>query len=235
MFRSLAGESGLERKLRRIVGSVLLISLLGSTSWLASQHESLIHESTRKTAAGSVNAALLKHHMVKFESSTAFAQLAQETSESLDKGVYSYRFFHDGKTGGNKPEDEFEWHVLQQFSASPSTPASSMIRPVEFLDRLIPKSGTYRYYEPVRAKKSCIACHVAPVQVGGSPISELKEGDLMAVVRIDVPDDTQRQVNYFRATAISTAIVATFLAMCVSFALIRVVLRPPKQAISEGL
>ena len=56
---------------------------------------------------------------------------------------------------------------------------------IESAERTSADGKTYYYYQAIRAKKSCLPCHVA---MGKQPDPNLAVGDLLAVVRVDLPN-----------------------------------------------
>ena len=232
MLRLLLGETKLERQLRLIVGLVLLISLIGSHWWIANWNESLIRDASRRQARGLVDAVLLKRHFQQMEehSQSRFRDpdFAHHWGTALENQEYSFSFIRPKNSGEGAPRDEFEWRVLEHFKSAPAAATPDQSRFVEYEESRTPEQGEYNYFQAVRAKKECIQCHLALGSLGGQELVTLKPGDLMAVVKIAMPDnETQRQINYLRALSLSTGIVVAFLAMCVSFVMIRwLVVRP---------
>jgi two-component system sensor histidine kinase BarA len=83
------------------------------------------------------------------------------------------------------------------------------------------------YYGPVRATKSCVACHHQ-----FNP--DLAEGDLLALVKIEVPTTAIiREMHDNRAILISTAIVTALLIMTGSFVIIRYIIVKPIKHLKE--
>ena len=232
MLRGFLSKTTLEGQLRLIVGLVLLISLIGSHWWIAHRNESLIQEGSRRQARGLVDAALIKHHfqVMAGHSPSSFRDpdFANKWGTALESQEYSFSFIRPMNNGEGAPQDEFEQRVLERFKNAPLEATENQTSIVEFEDSRAPEQGEYNYYQAVRAKHSCIQCHLALGTLGGQELVDLKPGVLMAVVKIAMPDsETQRQINYMRAYALSTGIVTAFLAMCVSFVMIRwLVVRP---------
>ena len=104
--------------------------------------------------------------------------------------------------------------------------------------------GHYIYYQAIRAEKTCATfCHRAipiPVQAGvdaelPSLIGRAKpggghlaEGDLMAMLRIDIPNElSQTEVKWYWNTLLGVAIITAFLAMIAFYLTIRyLIIRP---------
>jgi signal transduction histidine kinase len=96
-------------------------------------------------------------------------------------------------------------------------------------------SSEYQYYQPVYAGSDleCCTCHNNVVRgakaaaLGLPPLPSIREGDLMAVAEITIPDNTQRGLNDNRAVFLATAIITVFLAMIASYVIVRYVIVKP--------
>ena len=229
---SLFAISPLERQLRLAVGAVLLISILGLCWWLTGYCEMLVREAARRNATALMDSALLKYHFVKNTQgeSPSSNEFTNQWAEAIENQRYRFKFIRPRSNGPGAPEDDFEWRVLQDFSNAPATAIAQTPAMIEFIDRALPERNEYHYYQPIRAKTTCINCHLALGSLGGVKLKDLKVGDLMAVGNIILPDaDTQRELNRNRASLLADAIVVTFLALCVAFVSIRLVLRSGPQ------
>ncbi|MCG8584413.1 MAG: HAMP domain-containing histidine kinase [Pirellulales bacterium] len=105
---------------------------------------------------------------------------------------------------------------------------------VEFRERRRTVDGkpVYEYYQPVRAKKgSCIVCHMAlgasSVSTPGAGPQPLYEGDLLAVVKVTIPDDTQAALDKNKALLLASAIITVALAMVALYVIVRYVIVKP--------
>ena len=229
---SLLAISPLERRLRLAVGAILLIAITGICWWLVGYCEILIREAARRNATPLMDSALLKYH---FEKSTVGDSPSSEVftkqwAEALENQSYQFKFIRPRGNGPGAPQDDFEWRVLDDFSDAPGTAVAESPAMIEFIDRVVPERNEYQYYQPIRAKDACIDCHLALGSLGGVELKKLKVGDLMAVGNIILPDaDIQRELNRNRASFFAAAIVVTFLALCVAFVSIRLVLRSGPQ------
>ena len=226
--KRLLGETSLERKCRFLFGACLLALITGSFYWYSGKTDLLVRKASQFTGRGLVNAVLLKHHLVKIDTnkiqtpgSEAFTA---QWGTALESQEYTFNFIRPRSDGEGAPQDEFEWRVLEKFSRGPADK--------DFEDRIVPSEkpgkSEYHYYQPVRAKQACIQCHIALGTLGGVPLPDLNEGDLMAIVKIAVQDDeTQKDLNENRAILLATAIITTFLAMVASYVIVRYVIVKP--------
>ena len=131
------------------------------------------------------------------------------------------------------PQDDKERQLLAEWSVKPNPPTSDGTgRPSERdvlpdYDRRIEVDGgqVYQYYQPMYAKKSCVQCHKALGQV---PNPNLREDDLMAVVRVTLDDEkTVNARAVVKTLAWTAAIVIGFLSMILLWAVVRYVIVKP--------
>ena len=229
--KRLLGETSLERKCRFLFGACLLALITGSFYWYSFKTEEQVREASRRTGRGLVDAVLLKHHLVKFDTKSPDSQeFTQKWGTALESQEYNFSFIFPKSNGEGAPQDEFEWRVLEKFSQSAPVSMGES-HAIEFEDRTVKdknEKSEYQYLQAVRAKKACINCHIAIGTLGGAMLPDLNEGDLMAVVKIAVPDDeTQKALNENRAILLATAIITTFLAMVASYVIVRYIIVKP--------
>ena len=106
-------------------------------------------------------------------------------------------------------------------AASPGEPTA------EYREFRTEDAAEYHYYQPVRARKSCLVCHQYQELIGDPPAGfdearhpRQAEEDLMAVVKVVMPDAaTRKAINWNRAILLATAIITVFLAMLVAYAI----------------
>jgi two-component system sensor histidine kinase BarA len=230
--KRLLGETSLERKCRFLFGACLLGLITGSFYWYSGETEKLVRRASRNTGRGLVDGALFKRHMQEqekvSESQFTAPDHTKQWAESLESQEYTFSFIYPKSTGEGAPQDEFEWRVLERFSHVPEKSLPMNTQEVEFDWRIDAEKDEYQYYQAVRAKKACIDCHVALGTLGGVLLTDLNEGDLMAVVKIAIKDkDTQADLNKNRAILLATAIITTFLAMVASYVIVRYVIVKP--------
>ena len=93
----------------------------------------------------------------------------------------------------------------------------------------------------MRARQSCLICHEyqgltaqQAADAADSDRQKLAEGDLMAVVKVVMPDSTtQKAINWNRAILLATAIMTVFLAMLAAYAIVRYVIVKPLDHLRE--
>ncbi|GIW82618.1 MAG: two-component sensor histidine kinase [Gemmatales bacterium] len=242
-FKHLLGETSLERKCRFLFGAGILLLITISFWWYALKTESLAYEQTKTAGRLLVNQYLVQRHLdhvdvLQGDWAQADAKLDQQQwqklkqslrqlseGDSLPESVRNYE--HDlilpaHPTHG--PADDFEKDLLEQFASDETLSEHS--RPLN--------NRTFiRYYGAVRARRSCLACHP---QAGAEKemYGELKAGDLMAVVKINLPTQTiQAGIHWNRAWLISTALITALFIMTGSYLIVRYVIVKPVKHLKE--
>src|SRR5690606_31759950 len=84
----------------------------------------------------------------------------------------------------------------------------------------------YHYWQPIYAKSSCIDCHRSAF--GRAPRNDLREGDLMAVMRITTNhEETHNEIAKSKAYLWSAALAIGFISMFLLYFIIRYVIVKP--------
>jgi len=125
-----------------------------------------------------------------------------------------------------------EWaHVTPEQQAAADTSAEGGIvaegTNVPSFDRYIEADGqrSYIYYQPMYAQQSCVSCHRA---LGKVPRPQLQAGDLMAMIRVTIDDQSTVEAKARnRAFLITAAVVVGFLSMFSLWAVVRYVIVKP--------
>ena len=240
-YRSLTdilGATSLERKCRFLFGLCLFVLIAGSFWWYGSRTEQLVYTTTRTTGRHLVDAIMLQYHWKTLEKEQQYAS----TIESLGKILQSERY--DWKLlDPESPADEraaynrLDAAVLDYFRGQP--PPAIMEKGVEFREFRTEDNAEYHYYQPIRARKSCLICHESRGVATGAgaapaPVSAYAEGDLMAVVKVVMPNAaTRKAINWNRAILLATAIMTVFLAMLAAYAIVRYVIVKPLAHLRE--
>lgn len=102
------------------------------------------------------------------------------------------------------------------------------------------REGDYRYYQPVYWYAACVGCHsnlhpafrpyiaVSEPSVAGAPRTPILDENLpFRVVRVQIPDPSQRAINRIYAISYAAAICIAFLAMVAFYAVVRYVIVKP--------
>ena len=228
-LKAVLGETNLERKCLVLFGICLLALITGSFWLYGTLTEKQVERASQRTGRGLVDAILLRRHWEIFETANnEIKEIAKLVGKDLGNQEYTSSLIKPNNEGDDQPRDEFEWEVLEKFlHASPEEKTDTAQIP-QFVERRI--KGEYNYYQAVRAKKGCLVCHqpLRGTDAAGVVVAELNEGDLLAVVKVVIPDaETRREVTTNRAILLAMAIITVFLAMVASYLIIRYTIVKP--------
>ncbi len=246
-FKEILGETSLERKCRFLFGLCLLLLITGSFWWYGSRTEDLVFTSTRTTGRHLVDAVMLHHHWKTLEADKKYTTLIETLGQQLQSQPYTWKILRPDAAG-----DELQGYtsldsaVLDYFADPdansgmlPEASAGTAVLSAdtaEYREFHTPDNAEYHYYQPIRARTSCLICHEhrGPTNPVGPPGPRLAENELMAVVRVVIPDSaTQNAINWNRAILLTTAIVTVFLAMLAAYAIVRYVIVKPLKHLRE--
>jgi len=246
-FTDIVGESSLERKCRFLFGLCLLVLITGSFWWYGFRTEELVYTTTRSTGRHFVDATMLQSHWEKLEPDKEFTGLIEQLGSVLRPQQYRSWVLDpnappEEKAGRNY--SRLDNAVLEYFknrsadAALPAIPGDA----IEYREFRTADNKEYHYYQPVRWKSSCKVCHeyrgvigdVAPAAADREGHPQFAENDLMAVVKVVMPDSaTRRAINWNRAILLATAIMTVFLAMLAAYAIVRYVIVKPLEHLRD--
>lgn len=232
-FKRLLGETSLERKCRFLFGGFTLLLISGSFWLYARQTEHLAYGQLETTCR------LLVVQTVDHQLATGCRPVDQPAGSRPDQKQRAQAMDEFRKRWEKNWPDalkRYETLTIKADAAPEHVPDQlALVRIREFqADRaanedshLMLEEGKNAYYAAVRAGPSCIGCHkqLKP---------ELEEGDLLAVVKIEVPTDSiADQFHRNRALLISTALVTALLIMGCSFVIVRYVIVKPVKHLKD--
>ncbi len=240
-IRDILGETSLERKIRFLFGLCLFALIAGSFWWYGSRTEQLVFSSSRSTARHVVDAIMLQHHWKMLEKEQQHASTIESLEKRLLSERYQWRFLRpDASPEEAETYRRLDRRVLEYFlDESPVVPGQPLPETAgrfEYQEFRTDDNAEYHYYQPIRFRKDCVICHEhrGPVGSSGEGRPKLAEGDLMAVIKLVMPDAaTRKAINTNRAILLATAIVTAFLAMFVAYAIIRYVIVKPVQHLRD--
>jgi signal transduction histidine kinase len=230
-FKRLLGETDLERKCRFLLGAGILLLMTLSFWGYARQTEGLAYEQMETSSRLLVPSILAREHLAS-DRKDAINAFQQQTEKSAQDAVSQYRYKVlkiDARQPEQKPEGD-EVAVVSRLAANPEKTEETVNQSAQ---------GLFHYYGVVRAQTSCIDCHNKLPTATGAASPTLKEGDLMAVVKVTLSTqaiETGAHVN--RALLLSFAILTAILIMTGSYLIIRyVVVKPVKhlKAVSDAI
>jgi signal transduction histidine kinase len=181
-----------------------------------------------------VNPILVTHHWVELEPDSEFRPVIKSMfGETVpdDMKNATWKFISPPTVEDKKrlPQDEFEYDALERFGIGELDPVT----------RTQPGGTNYQYIAPLPLSQTCMSCHqlLAP----GSQIYT-KVGDVFRAVSITIPvERTNAMVQRNRGILILTAVVTAFLAMVISYVIVRyIIVKPVKhlkdvsEAVSAG-
>lgn len=243
-IRDILGETSLERKVRFLFGFCLFALIAGSFWWYGSRTEQLVYSSSRATGRHVVDAIMLQYHWRMLEQEQQYASTIESLEKRLPQEKYRWRLLRPEAPSEERAEYRpLDLAVLEEFLARKpeATAATARLDPaaapaVECRDFRTDDNKEYHYYQPIRFRQDCALCHEYRGVVGaaGSDRPRLADGDLMAVVKVVMPDAvTRKAINWNRSILLATAIITVFLAMLVAYVIVRHVIVKPLEHLRD--
>ncbi len=234
-LKRLFGETSLERKCRFLLGSSLIILISGSFYWYSQRNLTVIEAQYRQRAQLLISQNLQMTHWKETEAndkekSRQIETLANEL-KPRELREYNRKFLaarRDQASAEDRPSEEAENEALRRLQKGDPY--------YVYKDSDAGDKATYQYYEPIRASQSCLACHgdssAVASKAGSSTenrkLLNFKDGELMAVAKLTFPlSDTQEEIARNNALLITLALVTGFLAMTVSYLIVRYIIVKP--------
>jgi signal transduction histidine kinase len=229
-FKRLLGEYRLERKCRWLFGICILVLLTSSFLLYAHQTESLAYEQIKTACRVLVSEIVERQLATVCRPDEKGPARDEENKKQLDQAMDEFE--HSWKHGFSSRHYIFKTHYtraqdmpdpvsLDRIKAFKDYPSTQEINELD-----LSAKHNY-YYAAVRASESCLGCH-------RQQNAELQEGDLLAVVKIEV--DTQPIEAGFhtnRAILISIAFSTAMLIMGGSYLIVRYVIVKPVRHLKE--
>jgi len=254
-FKDILGETSLERKCRLLFGLCLLVLITGSFWWYGSSTEELVYATTRSTGRHLVDAIMLQYHWKTLEPEQQYASAIEFLSRTLQSEQYqSWLLEPDASPTERGRYSRLDAAILAYFRdrprdtkgpETPPVPGGPPTPATEYREFRTADNAEYHYYQPVRWRTSCAGCHkyrgvigdvaaTADAASAGRAGDLLAEDDLMAVVKVVMPDSaTRKAINWNRAVLAATAIMTVFLAMLAAYAIVRYVIVKPLEHLRD--
>jgi two-component system, NarL family, sensor histidine kinase BarA len=227
-FKRLLGEYRLERKSRFFFGLLIVVLLTASFLLYARQTESLAFDQIKTACRLTVENIVTRQLSLTCQPDQpqALEELMNEFRSQWEHVEHEWplpfnpkvEIFKPNATHSKDIPDFTTLEKMKDFQKSPTLQESNLLD--------LSSKHNY-YYGAVRATASCLKCH-------SQRNADLHEGDLLAVVKIDV--DTQPIEAGFhtnRAILISIAFATTFLIMLGSYLIVRYVIVKPVKHLKE--
>jgi len=245
-LKNIIGETSLERKCRFLFGLCLFVLIAGSFWWYGSRTEQIVYATTRNTGRQLVDAYMLQYHWQKLEPEQKYTDLIRRLASDLGNRTFdSSQLLRPDATGDERAAYKLlDVAVLNYFGGRPAPPPTAAGNAGfggdggEYREFRTEDNTEYHYYQPIRAKQNCLVCHEyqggAVGAAAGAGGERLAENDLMAVVKVVMPDKaTQEAINLNRAILLATAIMTVFLAMLAAYAIVRYVIVKPLEHLRD--
>jgi signal transduction histidine kinase len=246
-FKHLFGETSLERKCRFLLGAATLLLVTASFSWYAHKTEGLAYEQITTTGRLLVNPIIAKYHDKLLrpgdgsangkDNPTRFTQkdwkqlrraLDDLSEENLPASVQKYQYWlikPNAHSLENQPGDSYERRLLQDFLNDEENNEER---------RDMSAQPFTHYYGAIRARPNCLTSHCHPLPAETEMYGELKNKDLMGMVKIRMSTDAiESGVHRNRAWLLSTAVVTAFLIMAGSYLIVRYIIVKPVKHLKE--
>jgi signal transduction histidine kinase len=239
-FKRLLGETSLERKCRFLFGAFILLLMTGSFWLYANKTEDLAYNQLESTSRLLVDPIVAQKISV-----SCHIKEDTEEEEQRKKAIREFQVTRKNLLGDilDLSKDDAEKRRYLEYWLRPNTTdplkrpetASDYQQLKEFQEdgskheanRLLPSQGQNEYYWAIRASPSCVDCH-------RRLNADLKENDLIAVVKISIPTkEIQDRVIWNRAILITTALGAAVLIMFGSYLIVRYVIVKPVKHLKE--
>lgn len=238
------GETSLEVKCLTLFGAFLLLVITASflSYWFVT--ENVVTRQNVVSGRLLADRFILTTHWERLEGLAdpeGFVLVVQRFNEDLRKGKYQTEFVlpHPNAPKSLQPQDDFERQLLKSLAK----PRAEGENENDGAEHPSPPTDQYRYYQAIRARKTCStsACHrptspgVATIEAPGPEFgrgapdgTSWADGELMGLVRVTIPNGAvQAEISWYWNTLLAVAIVTAFLAMIAFYVTIRYLIVKP--------
>lgn len=154
-FKRLLGEASLERKCRFLFGGGLMLLITGSFYFYGRLTSKLVYDQNRMTGQQLVAPIILEKHWRWFEADREFSAVIGSLSQDPKPSAvqdYSWDLLHLSPADPKKrPGDQLDYEILHEMEQGKTDETYRIVRN---------ERGEYHYYWAVKAKESCLQCHV---------------------------------------------------------------------------
>jgi signal transduction histidine kinase len=226
-FKRLFGETSLERKCRLMLGAVTLVLITASCWFYAYKTESIAYGAITNSGRLLVPLILAKAHVEQDALKEAIEEFQKPSEDVRRKDALAQYSFAILKPNAKKPEnkpDPGEAGLIELFSQDEDKLDES---------RQPASNDYFLYYAAVRASASCLGCHKRSDEERAE-LGELKEGGLMAVVRVKLSSAAiQDSVHINRAYLWAIALAASLVIMGCSYLIVRYIIVKPVKHLKD--
>ncbi len=238
------GATSLEIKCLFLFGVFLLV-VMAFSLWLYWQvTDNVVYEQYPAMSELLVDQMMLQIHWKGLEEQTDFQRfisggmMADSAAKLAERDVVAEFLYHPHSpqypaSGKGLPANEFEADVLAEYMGPRGEGEAEWPPYIEHRGK-----AAYSYYEPIFAERKCLVCHddmppggvlnTALPSLTGDSGEPLLAGNLMAVAKISLPNDSLRDaINRAWSWLLAVAIATAFMAMVAFYIVIRyVIVRP---------
>jgi signal transduction histidine kinase len=254
-FKRQLGENSLERKSIFYLGTLILALIIGSFYLFKDRTERLAYDQIRTACRLLVYQIIdrqlatgCRPHGAKDEGGGKDEEAKRRLARALDEfqrnwdtnpnwqGGLDYRsqiIVPNSTKPAFKAADPYSVDRVSAFQADPEL--------AEYSELLAARDKNYKYdnfyYAPIRATPGCLVCHgkLRQAERETNPdLPELKENDLLAVVKIEFPTKLiEDQVVWNKVWLICTGLITTLAIMFSAWGIIRYIIVKPVKHLKE--
>jgi two-component system, NarL family, sensor histidine kinase BarA len=228
-LKRLLGETSLERKCRLLFGGGLLLLISGSFYFYSKQTQKIISDQNLEVARNLVPTAILAKHAEYFDRKSAehqnFSEMVRDLKPETQKEQSWALLTASIDDAATRPIEAIDHEAIRRLS--PTNPNRDSEWQTEFT--ATKDDPQYRYYAPVRASESCLACHI---EHNHNP--DLKQGSVLGIVKISYPlGEINKKLSWNNAVLLATAIITTAMAWFATYVIVRYVIVKPVLHLKE--
>jgi signal transduction histidine kinase len=216
-FKRLLGETSLERKCRFLFGGALMLLITGSFYFYAYLNLQIFKTQNRNRSQLLIAQNLYMAHMEKITEpeATDFVKGLSSWLKPNDLREYSWKFIPiDNDDPTRRSSEQFEHDAVNKL----------LYQHQPYEEHIDTSTRRYHFFEPVLAQEQCLGCH----QEKGLAPKVARAGDVMAIAETTFNlDEMQSDIAKNNAVLAAMAIITTFLAMLVAYAVVRYVIVKP--------
>lgn len=216
-FKKLLGETSLERKCRFLFGGALMLLITGSFYFYAQLNLNILRTQNRQRAQLLIAQNLQMTHWEKTADPETVPFVKGLTNWLKPSGLreYGWKFIPvDNDDPTRRPAEQFEHDAIKKllFQHEPYVVHEDAV------------ARKYHFFEPIVAQEQCLSCH----QQQGIQPKVQQAGDVMVIAQSTFDlDEMQSEIAKNNAVLVAMAIITTFLAMLVAYAIVRYVIVKP--------
>jgi hypothetical protein len=182
------GETSLERKCRFLFGLCMTVLIAASFLWYGRRTDKMVYDANLQVGRIQVGAALNETHLTNLDPDWKQIGAGYAIVEGTLDQEYEWRTILSTRSQttdpDKRPTNQFEWDWLDRWEREGLGVSTDDEPAPEFVQQSPAKGDEFLYYKPIFAKSLCIDCHRYTVT---NTIADLKDGDLIAVMRSGSP------------------------------------------------